>query len=52
MNEFKKGAKDKGSVFLAVLRGKLSEGIDFSDDLTRAVFIIGIPFPPINDLRV
>lgn len=37
---------------MAVLRGKVSEGLDFSDQLTRAVFIIGIPFPPIMDLNI
>ncbi len=37
---------------MGVLRGKISEGLDFSDDLTRAVFVVGIPFPPVNDLKV
>ena len=37
---------------MAVLRGKVSEGLDFSDQLTRAVFIIGIQFPPIMDLNI
>ena len=32
---------------MGVLRGKISEGLDFTDELTRAVFIVGIPFPPI-----
>ncbi len=30
---------------LAVCRGKLSEGLDFSDDAARAVIIVGIPYP-------
>jgi Rad3-related DNA helicase len=30
---------------LAVCRGKLSEGLDFSDDFARAVIIVGIPYP-------
>lgn len=36
----------------AVCRGKVAEGIDFSDKLCRAVFIVGIPFPPIQDKKI
>lgn len=36
---------NKGAAFLAVCRGKVSEGIDFSDDNARVVVIVGIPFP-------
>eukprot|EP00762_Andalucia_godoyi_P000693 ANDGO_05402.mRNA.1 Regulator of telomere elongation helicase 1 homolog len=41
-----------GALLLAVCRGKISEGIDFPDDLARAVIIVGIPFPSIKDSRV
>ena len=37
---------------MAVCRGKLSEGIDFTDKLARAVFLIGIPYPPITDKKI
>lgn len=30
---------------LAVVGAKLSEGLNFADDLARAVVIIGIPYP-------
>lgn len=30
----------------------MSEGIDFSDSLARAVICIGIPYPNYTDLRV
>lgn len=41
-----------GGLFLAVCRGKASEGIDFSDDNARAVILVGIPFPNSQDLRL
>ncbi|GAV88138.1 DEAD_2 domain-containing protein/Helicase_C_2 domain-containing protein [Cephalotus follicularis] len=45
-------AKKEGAAFLAVCRGKVSEGIDFTDDNARVVIIVGIPFPNINDIQV
>lgn len=42
----------KGAAFLAVCRGKVSEGIDFSDDNARVVVIVGIPFPNVFDIQV
>ena len=45
-------ASDRGAVFFAVFGGKLSEGIDFTDKMARAVMVIGIPFPNWGDLRV
>lgn len=41
-----------GAVMFAVCRGKLSEGIDFRDDTSRAVVLIGIPFPYKKDIVV
>lgn len=40
------------AIFLAVYRGKVSEGIDFSDDNARAVLAVGIPYPNFKDLQV
>jgi regulator of telomere elongation helicase 1 len=37
---------------MAVLRGKVSEGLDFNDQNARAVIVCGIPFPPLLDPRV
>ncbi|KAK7280803.1 hypothetical protein RJT34_25870 [Clitoria ternatea] len=45
-------SKKGGAAFLGVCRGKVAEGIDFSDDNARVVIIVGIPFPNINDIQV
>jgi Rad3-related DNA helicase len=42
----------RGALYLCVFRGKLSEGIDFSDEMARAVFLAGIPFPSVSDLKI
>ncbi|TMW57821.1 hypothetical protein Poli38472_014424 [Pythium oligandrum] len=41
-----------GAIFLAVYRGKVSEGIDFSNANARAVLAVGIPFPSVKELQV
>ena len=55
MNEYYGKINDpmcKGAIFLAVCRGKVSEGLDFADMNGRAVIITGLPFPPLKDPRV
>uniref|UniRef100_A0A336L6I5 Regulator of telomere elongation helicase 1 homolog n=1 Tax=Culicoides sonorensis TaxID=179676 RepID=A0A336L6I5_CULSO len=55
MNEYYAKINDpagKGAIFMAVCRGKVSEGLDFADKNGRAVIITGLPFPPVKDARV
>ncbi len=42
----------KGAVLLGVCRGKISEGLDFSDNAARMVIVTGIPFPQMYDSKV
>ncbi|KAM6248742.1 regulator of telomere elongation helicase 1 isoform 2-T2 [Porphyrio hochstetteri] len=44
--------KSSGAAFLAVCRGKASEGLDFADINGRGVIITGLPFPPRMEPRV
>jgi len=49
LSTLKKGI---GVLFLAVFRGKVSEGLDFSDNNCRGVISVGIPYPQIKDLKI
>jgi hypothetical protein len=40
------------AVLLAVCRGKVSEGINFSDHFARAVIVVGIPYPSLVETFV
>ncbi|KAI9156058.1 hypothetical protein H9P43_009168 [Blastocladiella emersonii ATCC 22665] len=41
-----------GALMFGVYRGKVSEGIDFSNNRARAVVCIGIPYPSVMDKKV
>jgi len=48
----RKVQRGKRAMLMCVCRGKLSEGIDFADNTARAIFVIGVPYPCVNDPRV
>lgn len=37
---------------MGVCRGKVSEGLDFSDKAARCVIMVGIPYPQMTDPKV
>lgn len=49
ISSFYKDVYTRGAVMFAVCRGKISEGLDFSDDAARCVMLIGVPYPNVVD---
>ncbi|CAD7968019.1 unnamed protein product [Amoebophrya sp. A25] len=41
-----------GAILCAIARGKLTEGVDFSDRQCRCVAVVGLPYPSLHDQRV
>ncbi len=53
MNQYYRGINEgQGGLFFAVCRGKVSEGLDFSDQNARGVIVVGIPYPALKDSKV
>lgn len=46
--KYQKSIKTKSTILFSVMGGRLSEGINFSDDLARALIIFGLPYADIT----
>ncbi|CAI2384459.1 unnamed protein product [Moneuplotes crassus] len=45
-------SQEKDSILFCVIGGKLSEGINFSDNLARAIVVVGLPYPNRNTIEM
>ena len=52
MANFSSSIQGKGAILLAVHRGKIAEGMDFTDEMARLVLLVGIPYPPCKDEKI
>jgi len=46
MKKFRRDVPRKGAILFCYCRGRVSEGIDFKDEMARAVVLVGIPLSP------
>lgn len=48
----KSSKKQTGAILMGVCRGRISEGLDFSDNAARCVIMVGIPYPQLVDPKI
>jgi len=46
---YSRDATSTGALLLSVVGGKMSEGINFANDMARCVMVVGLPYPDITD---
>lgn len=48
----KEAQTDKGALLCSLIRGRVSEGLDFSHKKCRAVVLVGVPYPCSKDVKI
>mmetsp|Transcript_10780 Transcript_10780/g.15882 ORF Transcript_10780/g.15882 Transcript_10780/m.15882 type:complete len:520 (+) Transcript_10780:1277-2836(+) len=52
LDAYSKDANSSGALLLSVVGGKMSEGINFANDMARCVMVVGLPYPDITDAEL